>query len=90
MFVTPTLCDRTVDTAFRDDESYVSGQPGSLRSIIRPDRPLNDDGIDTPRLRSLAGDGAAGLAGAGHGASRGRPRRPDPGYCFSGFRVLAS
>jgi hypothetical protein len=25
MFVTPTLCGRLVDTAFRDDESYVSG-----------------------------------------------------------------
>jgi hypothetical protein len=25
MFVTPTLCGSTIDTAFRDDESYVSG-----------------------------------------------------------------
>jgi hypothetical protein len=29
MFITPTLCGRTVDTAFHDDESYVSGQPAS-------------------------------------------------------------
>jgi hypothetical protein len=29
MFVTPTLCGRTVDTAFRDDESYVSGHGGT-------------------------------------------------------------
>ena len=38
MFITPTLCGRTVDTAFHDDESYVSGQPASLRWIIRRDR----------------------------------------------------
>jgi hypothetical protein len=37
MFITPTLCGRTVDTAFRDDESYVSDQPASLRWIIRRD-----------------------------------------------------
>jgi hypothetical protein len=29
MFVTPTLCGSTVDTAFRGDECCVSGQPAS-------------------------------------------------------------
>jgi hypothetical protein len=34
MFVTPTLCGGAVDTAFRADESYVSGSLSTLAARV--------------------------------------------------------
>jgi hypothetical protein len=68
MFITPTLCGRTVDTAFHDDESYVSGQPTSPPGCKRLATRLTRRPVPGAKASAgMAGDGpdsAARLRGA--------------------------